>query len=127
MTNWNLPLTGLCSLFLDSQAGHRVRQFWTGADSWSADKLLLMRQTERFADRKKGKVALIAYGHFIILCAKCLQNTVYSLLIGRIKSMGVKQICIENVHRKEIPKNGVYQNYYSGIPRVFSLNQVKFD
>lgn len=42
------------------------------------------------------KVALIAYGHFIILCAQCLQNAVYSLLIGRIKCMGIRQICIES-------------------------------
>lgn len=42
------------------------------------------------------KVALIAYGYFIILCAQCLQNAVYSLLIGRIMCMGIRQICIRS-------------------------------
>lgn len=42
------------------------------------------------------KVALIAYGQFIILCAQCLQNAMYSLLIGRIKCMGILQICIRS-------------------------------
>lgn len=48
------------------------------------------------------KVALIAYGHFIILCAQCLQNAVYSLLIGRIKCMGIRQICIKSAPGEKV-------------------------
>lgn len=62
------------------------------------------------------KVALIAYGHFIILCAQCLQNAVYSLLIGRIKCMGIRQICI-----KSAPGEKVYYRKF-GFPKIRMLH-----
>ena len=49
------------------------------------------------------KVALIAYGHFIILCAQCLQNAVKSLLIGRIKCMGIRRpICMKSAPGEKV-------------------------
>ena len=76
------------------------------------------------------KVALIAYGHFIILCAQCLQNAAYSLLIGRIKCMGIWQIFIESAlgEKGHSRKSFVYQKikmlYFKSVflPRWF-LNE----